>query len=533
MTLSRFLATTSTGSPRAWDVGFAYYDPPEAALALNLSSATATIAGLYSVAGQESTPRGVYFSPDGLRMYVVGSTGDDVNQYALSVPFTPSNKTFVQSFLVSAQDTNPYGVFFRPDGTAMYVLGGSTDVVYQYALSTPWDVSTSVLSQSFSVSAQETSPTGFWFKPDGTAMYVIGSAGDDVNQYSLSPAWSVSTATFVQSSANAGDTSPVGLAFSPDGDRMYVNGQGTDAIDMFNLSTPWDVSTISAAGAISNGVTAAWGLYASPDGGKLYFCDYALDTVLLVSLGVFSISSQETSPAGISFKPDGLRMYITGATGDDINEYHLTTAWDTSTASFVQNKSISSLGETGVTGHYFKTDGTSLFFVGTSLDAVQEWALSTPWDVSTASFDQSFSVAGQESQPRGVHFSPDGSNMYVVGTAGDGVDQYELTTPWELSTASFVAFNALSVDVLSSYSIFFRPDGLRMFVVDGTTGIVAQYELTTAWSVATASYSKRFDLGDSTPSGIFFRDDGLKMFLVGSSGDAVYSYSLGPLPYSY
>ena len=36
----------------------------------------------------------------------------------------------------------------------------------------------------FSVAAQETTPTGIFFKPDGTKMYVIGYTGDAVWQYS-------------------------------------------------------------------------------------------------------------------------------------------------------------------------------------------------------------------------------------------------------------------------------------------------------------------------------------------------------------
>jgi hypothetical protein len=56
--------------------------------------------------------------------------------------------------------------------------------------STPWDVSNAVYNGSppfdvFSVTAQETNPSGIFFKPDGTKMYVIGNAGDDVNEYDL------------------------------------------------------------------------------------------------------------------------------------------------------------------------------------------------------------------------------------------------------------------------------------------------------------------------------------------------------------
>ena len=96
-----------------------------------------------------------------------------------------STATFVQSFSVAAQETNPTSVFFKPDGLKMYVLGFAGDDVNEYNLSTAWDVSTASFLQLFSLSAQETSPNGIFFKPDGLRMYIVGLTGDDVNEYNL------------------------------------------------------------------------------------------------------------------------------------------------------------------------------------------------------------------------------------------------------------------------------------------------------------------------------------------------------------
>ena len=48
-----------------------------------------------------------------------------------------------------------------------------------------WDVSTAVYLQNFSIAGQEVTPQGMFFKPDGTKMYVIGQTGDDVNEYDI------------------------------------------------------------------------------------------------------------------------------------------------------------------------------------------------------------------------------------------------------------------------------------------------------------------------------------------------------------
>ena len=55
-------------------------------------------------------------------------------------------------------------------------------------MSTAYDVSTATYVQNFSITAQESSITGVEFKTDGTKMYVIGTSGDDVNEYDLSTA---------------------------------------------------------------------------------------------------------------------------------------------------------------------------------------------------------------------------------------------------------------------------------------------------------------------------------------------------------
>jgi hypothetical protein len=240
----------------------------------------------FSVAGQEATPSDLFFSPDGLRMYVVGTTGDSVYQYNLSTAWVVSSAVFVTSFSVAGQETAPSGLFFRADGTKMYVLGTTNDTVFQYALSTPWSIATaSYESISFSVAGQEITPGAVLFRPNGLSMYVVGSTGDAVYQYTLSTAWNVSTATFFQSFSVSGQEAlSTGLSFTGDGSRMFVIGTTGDDVNVYNLTAPWDISTSAF-------------------------------------VGVFSISAQETTPGGIYIKPDGTKMYVVGSAADAVYQY--------------------------------------------------------------------------------------------------------------------------------------------------------------------------------------------------------------------
>ena len=56
---------------------------------------------------------------------------------------------------------------------------------------------TATYVQDFSVGSQDIFPTDITFNNDGTKMYVLGDAGNDVNEYSLSTAFDISTASYV------------------------------------------------------------------------------------------------------------------------------------------------------------------------------------------------------------------------------------------------------------------------------------------------------------------------------------------------
>ena len=141
----------------------------------------------FSVAGQETAPSGLFFKNDGTKMYVIGLQTDTIYQYTLSTAWDLSTASYDSvSFSVAGQDTGPQDLFIRPNGSRMYIVGTSSDTIYQYTLSTAWDLSTaSYDSVSFSVAGQETAPNSLFFKPDGTKMFVVGFDTDNVYQYSL------------------------------------------------------------------------------------------------------------------------------------------------------------------------------------------------------------------------------------------------------------------------------------------------------------------------------------------------------------
>ena len=505
----------------------------------------------FSVASQETNARGVAFNTDGTKMYMVGSNTDTVYQYTLSTAFALSTASYDSvSFSVSSQDTTPFDIVFSTDGTKMYMIGSATSSAYQYTLSTAFDLSTaSYANKSFSVSSQDSSPRGIALSSDGTKMYFLGANSDSVYEYTLSTAFDVSTASYasVNLDASSQDTTPEGFAFNANGTKLYVAGSNTDAVYQYTLSTPWSLSTASYANLnanLANQTSLPEGIAFSSDGANMYIVNNADNSILQYSLDPrfnleaadytgtrTSISSQEGNPTGVVFNNDGTAMYIIGYT-DNVYQYTLSTAFDTDTATYA-NKSFNLTSQVGyATGMSFNNDGTRMFILGDSADKIWQYTLSTAFDVSTSSYDnKSFSVATQETSPNGLTFNNDGTKMYIVGDWANSVHQYSLSTAFDISTASYdsVSFSVNSQDT-SPTDVAFSSDGTRMFVVGFTNKKIYQYVLTTAFDVSTASYSQKTVPAPSletSPQGMAFNNDGTKMYLVGFTDDAVYQWTMG------
>lgn len=256
-----------------------------------------------------------------------------------------------KSFSVASQDTIPFDLYFKPDGTKLYVVGSSLDRVYQYTLSTAWDVSTaSYDSISFSVSGQTVDPYGMTFNSTGTKMYVLGNDTDTIYQYTLSTPWNIGTASYdsVTLNVNSVDAAPLGITVGNNDTKLYLLGGVADSVFQYSMSVASDLSTAS---------------YESKS---------------------FSVSAQYGSPYGIAFNSDGTKFYVCGLSSP-INQYTLNTAWDVSTANYDGVSFDASSQETSLTSLSFKTDGTKLYAIGTTTDTIYQY--------STVSYTQTLDLS--------------------------------------------------------------------------------------------------------------------------------------------
>ena len=254
-----------------------------------------------------------------------------------------------KSFSFSPPENNPYSIRLSADGTKMYVLGYWYGRVYQYTLSTPFDISTSsnyVASGAgatpyFITSTQEVTSRGLEFNADGTKMYVCGGT-KKVFEYDLSTAFDVTTAAYNNNYFLVSGQFSTGISdvkFSATGHRMYITGYTVDKTVQYDLSTNFDVTS-----AVYNGVFIAMATVASPTshypqglawnntGSKMYHCDNYRDTVyewdcttafdISTATQVAAFSATNTyDPVSMHFSADGTKMYLLNGGTDTVHQF--------------------------------------------------------------------------------------------------------------------------------------------------------------------------------------------------------------------
>lgn len=182
-------------------------------------------------------------------------------------------------------------------------------------------------------------------------------------------------------------------------------------------------------------------------------------------------------------------------------------------------------------GFCWNPDGTRAFLVGYTNDTVYELSCSTPYRIGTASSTgNTLSVSGQDTQPRDVAISSDGSKLFVLGNSNKAIFQYSLPSAGTLGGSP--SYDSVSLDLSSEVSdpqgIGFGNSGTRVYVVDGSSSdTIFQYNNSTGWDLSTGSYaSKSLDVSSEStnPQDIYFCDKDT-FFLLDADNVAVWKYA--------
>lgn len=552
-------------------------------------SSGVTHEGSHFVRNEEGTSRAIQFNNDGTKVYIIGSTEAELIQYSLATPFDVTSGVSLDGSTssLSSLETQPAGFSFNEDGSKLFTLGPVLDNINEYQLNTPFDITGGIIYQGVvkGINGQELNPVGLTFSEAGDRMYVIGTTGVDINQYDIAGNGfsevvandgSVSGSMFLQveddTFTNTGSALtevsdysitnlPSGLTptltVSADGltATLTLGGSADDHEDINDISSL--EFTFENSAFTSNNASIVVNATNAESGFGIDFNDKPeitygfsgdelndLNNTAFYEGTPYSVGGEESKPTGLVFNNDGTKMYIVGEGGDEVNQYSLTYPFDVTAGVTFDLNPLDISGQDIIPKDIaFNTDGTKMFMVGSATDAVYQYSLSNPFDITSGvTYDNvSLSITSQDESPEGIAFSPDGTKMFIIGTDGkssppnfDEINQYTLANPFDLTTD--VTFDGSPYEVVEDHfpsDLHFNADGTKMFIIGTGNRIVTKYTLTNPYDVTSGvsidgnSYS--VIVNNPFPVSIAFNTEGDRMFILSGStgGKRVGQYLIG------
>ena len=89
----------------------------------------------------------------------------------------------VSSFVDSKSVTQKiaHGITFKPDGTKMFVVGKTQNKIFEFDLSTAFDISTATISSNeYDHGSEDDDATDIKFNSDGTKLFLAGAGDQEI-----------------------------------------------------------------------------------------------------------------------------------------------------------------------------------------------------------------------------------------------------------------------------------------------------------------------------------------------------------------
>ena len=217
----------------------------------DLTSVTNT--GTYAIGSHLTNPWDLVMTYDGKKMYVTGHTSDKIAEFILTTPFDITTAYWTGNQLsVSTQTNYPRSLILSSDGSKLYLKGNSNTQLYEYSMSTAYDLSSAIYNETITIPSMDytsMSHDGKYiygrnvingkylqqFRSDGTAHVPVSITSSGTTWSLLSPQPSGTIGT-----GFAADVQNISI--SVDGTKMFMM-EASRYVKEYTLSTPFDATT--------------------------------------------------------------------------------------------------------------------------------------------------------------------------------------------------------------------------------------------------------------------------------------------------
>jgi len=433
------------------------------------------------------------FENSGTKMYVCDRNNNRIYQYSLSTSYDAISFSYDSLFRYVGGNTGlDNGFFMASDGSKLWITDDATEEVDYYTLSTNFDISTATYSTTSTVvAAQDTFARSCAVSSDGNTLWVSGGTDNQIMEFAFGTSFDMSTLSFTQESAWG--SSDDWFITNSDGTKSWSWGYQNSRINNDNYSTGWDVSTRSTG---TNATLSDMGInFPTPD--------YVVG---------FQWNSDGTG-AWIAVNASGINLMAKLS--------YSTTAYDVSDLTWSPPASWTSLSASGQWAMKFNNNGSKLLVLRDtgSQAVVTEFPLSTAYDVTSAGTPVNSSNLTETTTARSFCFNAVGTKMFI-SAASQYIYEYDLSSPFDVSSISYSG-NSLDAGggvVVECFQM--NSAGTEMYYNDGSDGI-GVIDLTTA-NTFSGGYTVNADYNGFTHSGAMyspqFSPNGLRFIAWEQSG---------------
>lgn len=503
----------------------------------------------------------LYIKPDGSTVYLLDKGTKIVYEYPIYPEwditqmnyFSGSGFTFLN---VSSQEQLPSSVEFNPDGTGMYITGDQKDSIYYYRIFIPWD-KTSAVSQGNVLNLQDSTlyPSDFYISPDGYNLLTVHAGNQKLLKFTATTAWDFTTvprsvfpipsqisATYASTLAK----SSTRISFNSDGTKVILATSGvlvsctlSSAWDLSNLSSPTRGDGIVLMGHSMSSMSVDYSYTKMYIGGLYKIYEYPLSGNFSISsipqVNYSNIGFSSTNPS-VTLSNNNVDLYASDGTyGTTISRYKMGTPLSINSVSLIN--SVSGMGIFKGAAYINVSDVNTDLLVFSSDDS-----LLFKYDLVANPANTSISINARsngqflletylstDKYPIGLQFKPDGSGFFVLSTGSGLLNEYSLSTPWDISTAYRARGTYVGYSYYNARKFFISREGSNIYTMDGMGSIfpsrISRDVLGAPWQAYSASAGYSY-YNASMPyyENIVLSTNGSRYYV--SNSDAVVEYTM-------
>jgi len=213
--------------------------------------------------------------------------------------------------------------------------------------------------------------------------------------------------------------------------------------------------------------------------------------------------------------PSGKYMIVSDRTFGDVFMYEMSTPFDISTAGSPQSQ-FRPGGD--LRGCGVSPDGTKVY-VFESNQKLSQYGLTTPFDLSNTNLEDNTLNAASGGD---LSFNIDGSILYVGSETQATIDQYNLSTQYDISSRDSGTQGSFSHNI---FGISVVDSGQKLYVSNGLNGLF-KHDLTTPYDIRTNTNTQQINFIPDDTRGFALREDGTRFFADNRDNDTLEVYDM-------